>query len=120
MPCCLYAVLFYLYCISEQMNYKVMFSIQSLFLYMIVNLYIDIEIDIDIQCNLNGSNMDGSFAMGDSNYFLNPYDIFPIAQEKQIFRDIVLIYAENVCCVYSFESHHRDNLNKYTQHTIII
>ena len=42
------------------------------------------------------------------------------SSRKQIFRDTFLIYAENVCCVYSLESPHRGDSNEYTQHTIII
>ena len=37
---------------------------------------------IHIQSNLNGSNTDGSFTMANSNSFLSPYKIFPIALNK--------------------------------------
>ena len=33
-----------------------------------------------IQSNLDGSNPDGSFTMANSNSFLSPYEILPIAQ----------------------------------------
>ena len=36
-----------------------------------------------ILSNLNGSNTDGSFTMANSNYFLSPYEILPIAQENK-------------------------------------
>ena len=39
---------------------------------------------------------------------------------KQIFREIFLFHHEIVCCVYSLESPHRGDSNKYTQHTIIV
>ena len=39
---------------------------------------------------------------------------------KQIFKESFLFCRENVCCVYSLESPHRGDSNKYTQHTIIL
>ena len=71
-----------------------------------------------IQLNLSDSNTDGSFTMANSNSFLRSYEILSIAQEN-IFREIFLFYHEIVCCVYSLESFHRGDSNKYTQHTII-
>ena len=35
-----------------------------------------------LQSNLNISNTDGSFTMANSNSFLSPYEILPIAQEN--------------------------------------
>ena len=35
-----------------------------------------------IQYNLDGSNTDGSFTMTNSNSFLCPYEILPLAQEN--------------------------------------
>ena len=35
------------------------------------------------QSNLDGSNTDGSFTMANSNSFLSPYEILPIAQENK-------------------------------------
>ena len=35
------------------------------------------------------------------------------------YRENLLFYHENVCCVYSLELPHRGNSNDYTQHTII-
>ena len=32
-----------------------------------------------IQLNLSGSNIDGSFTMANSNLFLSPYEILPVA-----------------------------------------
>ena len=52
-----------------------------------------------IQSNLNSSNTDGSFTMANSNSFLSPYELLTIAQENQIFREIVLLNRETVCCV---------------------
>ena len=36
-----------------------------------------------IQLNLNSSNTDCSFTIANSNSFLSPYKIFPIAQENK-------------------------------------
>ena len=36
-----------------------------------------------IQSNLDGSNTDGSFTMANSNSFLSPNEILPIAQENK-------------------------------------
>ena len=36
-----------------------------------------------IQSNLNSSNTNGSFTMANSNSFLSPYEILPIAQENK-------------------------------------
>ena len=41
---------------------------------------------IEIQSNLDGSNTDGSFTMANSNSFLSPYEILPIAQENKYLR----------------------------------
>ena len=54
--------------------------------------------------------------MANSNSFLSPYEIPPLAQENKIFMEIFLF----VCCVYSLDSHHRGDTNEYTQHTIIV
>ena len=37
-----------------------------------------------VQSNLNSSNTDGSFIMANSNSFLSPYKILPLAQEKYL------------------------------------
>ena len=39
-----------------------------------------------IQLNLTGSNTDGWFTMANSNLFLSPYEILPIAQENKYLR----------------------------------
>ena len=39
-----------------------------------------------IQSNLDGSNTDGSFTMANSDSFLSPYEILPIAQENKYLR----------------------------------
>ena len=36
-----------------------------------------------IQSNLDSSNTDGSFTMANSNSFLSPYEVLPIAQENK-------------------------------------
>ena len=41
------------------------------------------SIKIYIQSNLYSSNTDGSFTMVNSNSFLSPYEILPIAQENK-------------------------------------
>ena len=72
-----------------------------------------------IQSNLNSSNTDGLFTMANSNSFVSPYEILPLAQENK-YREIFLFYHEIVCCVYSSESPHRGDSNEYTQYTIIV
>ena len=47
-----------------------------------------------IQLNLNSSYTDVSFTITNSNLFLCPYEILPIAQEKQILREIVLFFHQ--------------------------
>ena len=42
------------------------------------------NLTIVLQYNLNGSNMDGSFTMDDSNSFFSPYKILPIVQKTNI------------------------------------
>ena len=37
----------------------------------------------EIQSNLDSSNTDGSFTMANSNSFLSPYKVLPIAQENK-------------------------------------
>ena len=39
---------------------------------------------------------------------------------KNILRNIVLIYHESVCCIYSLEPPHRGNSNENTQRTFIL
>ena len=39
--------------------------------------------ELAIQSNLNSSNTDGSFTMANSNSYLTPYDILPLAQENK-------------------------------------
>ena len=38
---------------------------------------------IVLQLNLDSSNTDGSFTVANSNSFLSPYEILPIAQENK-------------------------------------
>ena len=73
-----------------------------------------------IQCNLSGSNTDGSFTVDDSNSFFQSLQNSSNSSRKQIFRDFFLFYHGIVCCVYSLESPHRGDSNEYTQHTIIV
>ena len=58
--------------------------------------------------------------MANSNSFLSPYEILPIAQKKKIFREVFSFYHEIVCFVNSLESPHRVDSNEYTQQTIIV
>ena len=67
---------------------------------------------------LNSSNTDGSFAMSDSTSFSSPYEILQIAPGKKV-KEIILFYHKLVFCVYSLESHHRGDSNKYTYHHCI-
>ena len=72
-----------------------------------------------VQSNLDSSNTDGSFTMANSNSFLNPYGVLPIAQENKYLGKFSYFIVK-VCCVYSLESPHRGDSNEYTQHTIIV
>ena len=38
---------------------------------------------LPLQSNLNSSNTDGLFNMDDSNWFLSPYQILPLARENE-------------------------------------
>ena len=58
--------------------------------------------------------------MANSNSFLSPYEILPIAFKKQIFRGIFLFYHKIVCCVYSLESPHRGDSNEYTPYNYCV
>ena len=48
----------------------------------------DSRLIIHIQSNLSTSNTDGSFTMANSNSFLSPYEILPIAQENKYLRKL--------------------------------
>ena len=63
-----------------------------------------------LQSNLNNSNTDGSFTMDNSNSFLSPYEILPIAQANKYFKKIFLFYHEIVCSMYSWESPRRSSM----------
>ena len=39
-----------------------------------------------VHSNLDGSNTDGSFPIANSNSFLSPHEILPIAQENKYLR----------------------------------
>ena len=41
---------------------------------------------LSVQSNLDGANTDGSFTMANSNSFLSPQEIHPIAQENKYLR----------------------------------
>ena len=73
-----------------------------------------------LQSNLDGSNTDGSFTIANSNWFLSLVRNYSDSSRKQIFKEIFLLYRENVCCMYSLESPHRGDSNEYTQHTITV
>ena len=47
--------------------------------------------------------------MANSNSFLSPYEILPIARENKYLGFFFLFYHEIVCCVYSLESTHRSS-----------
>ena len=44
-----------------------------------------------IQSNIDGSNTDGSFTMANSNSFLSPYEILPIALENKYLRNFLIL-----------------------------
>ena len=45
-----------------------------------------IPLGMVIQSNLNSSNPDGSFTVADSNLFLSPHEILPIAAENKYLK----------------------------------
>ena len=47
---------------------------------------LDLEITSLLQSNLDGLNTDVMFTMANSNSFLSPYEILPIAQENKYLR----------------------------------
>ena len=68
-------------------------------------------------------NTDGSFTVADSNSFLSPLKILPIAQENKyfyIFKEIRDFHHANVCCMYLLELPHEGNSNEHTQYKIIL
>ena len=71
---------------------------------------------MQIQWNLNSSNTDGSFIMANSDSFLSPNEILPLAQENKYLGKfsyfIMKLYV--VCTDWWGDS------NEYTQHTIIV
>ena len=56
--------------------------------------------DCYIQSNLDGSNTDGSFTMANSNSFLSPYAILPIAQENKYLRKFYFIVKLYAVCTH--------------------
>ena len=52
----------------------------------------------NIQSNLNSSNTDGSFSMANSNSFLSPYGILPMAQVNKCLG-FFIIYHKIIYCV---------------------
>ena len=54
-----------------------------------------------IQSNLNSSNTDGLFTMANSNSFMSPYEILPIAQENKYLRKFsYFIWKLYVVCIH--------------------
>ena len=64
-----------------------------------------------IQSNLSSSNTDGSFTIADSNSFLSPYEILPIAKTKQMFMEMFLFNHKVACCVRLIEAILMSTLN---------
>ena len=52
-------------------------------MYFCMAQLIRLTISDQLQSNLNNSNTDGSFTMGNLNSFLSPYEILPLAQENK-------------------------------------
>ena len=77
-----------------------------------------------IQYNLNGSNPDCSFTVGDSNSFFQSLQNPSNSSRKQIFRDLNQCESDFVMELYvmcnQVELPYRCNSNEYTQHTIIV
>ena len=55
-----------------------------------------------LQYNLNGSNMDSSFTVDDSNSFFSPFKILPMAQENKYLGAFFSYYIMElyVVCTY--------------------
>ena len=72
--------------------------------YYLVNILIlalSFHIINHIQSNLDSSNTDGSFTMANSNSFLRPYEVFPVAQEnKYLGNFFYFIMKLFVVCTY--------------------
>ena len=51
-----------------------------------------------LQSNLKSTNTDGSFTMANSNLFLSPYEILPIAQENKYLGKFIFITKLYVVC----------------------
>ena len=69
----------------------------------------------NVQSKLDSLKTDGLFTMANSNSFLSPYEVLPIAQENKYlgnFSDFIV--KSYVVCT------HRGDSNEYTQHTIIV
>ena len=74
-----------------------------------------------VQSNLDNSNTDGSCTLDNSNSFLSPYEILPIASENKYFRKLIFLFYHGIfCCVYLLESPHRGDSNEYTLHIIFV
>ena len=80
----------YMYsCLSEAMNIWVLWK----FSLTVTKL--------DIQSNLNSSNTDGWFTMANSNSFLSPYEILPLAQgNKYLAKFSYFIMKLYVVCTH--------------------
>ena len=57
--------------------------------------------------------------MVNSNSFLSPYEILPLAQENKYLGKFSY-FIMKLYVMYSLESPHQGNSNEYTQHTIIV
>ena len=75
------------------------------------------DLNLYTEKKFNDSNTDSSF-IAYSNLFLSPLQILPIAQENIYIWHFFIRYHENMCGVYSLESHHRGDSNEYTQYTV--
>ena len=74
-----------------------------------------------LQSNLNNSNTDGSFTMDNSNSFLSPYEILPIAQTNILRKFPYFIMKLYVLCTHENRLvARRCDSNEYTQHTIFV
>ena len=71
----------------------------TFFLSCVSNIYLGLMIIThrNVQSNLDGSNTDGSFTMANSNSFLSPFEILPMAKENKYLRNffyfIVKLYV---------------------------
>ena len=77
---------------KEREKRKLRFADKNLFRKF--NHCLQTNLGVNLQYDLNGSNPDGSFTVDDSNSFLSPYELLPIAQENKYLREFSYFIVE--------------------------